>query len=85
MLSEQPGAENGTDRRLEYLGKEWRKNPAVYGSLVAEVEARAQVKADNPDVKVHSRYPIDADTSAQLGMAGDDITEWVALDCKVRP
>jgi hypothetical protein len=51
-------------------------------ALVAEVEAIARVKADNPDVEVYSRHPLDADTIARLGMAEGDITEWVALDCK---
>jgi hypothetical protein len=51
-------------------------------ALVADVEAIARVKADNPDVELYSRHPLDADTIAQLGMAEGDITEWVALDCK---
>jgi hypothetical protein len=51
-------------------------------ALDAEVEAVARVKVDNPDVEVHSRYPLAADTIAQLGMTGGDITEWVPLDCK---
>jgi hypothetical protein len=51
-------------------------------ALSAEVEAVARVKADNPDIEVHSRHPLAADIIAQLGLTGGDITEWVPLDCK---
>jgi hypothetical protein len=54
-------------------------------AVVAEVEAIARVKAENPDVEeVLSQHPIDVGTIAQLGMPSGDITEWVPLDCKQR-
>ncbi|MFY9955230.1 hypothetical protein [Bradyrhizobium sp.] len=52
-------------------------------AVVAEVEAIARVKAENPDVEeVLSRHPVDVGTIARLGMPSGDITEWVPLDCK---